>query len=90
MDGTDSEAFEDPASFVSGRGKETYPWGVCPSGESCTETGKWNAGFGDPDNRFGMFGGEEQTVKLLMASSMAGVIINRFGKDVMLVPMGDS
>lgn len=29
-------------------------------------------------------------MKLLMASSMAGVIINRFGKDVMLVPMGDS
>lgn len=29
-------------------------------------------------------------MKLLMENSMAGAIINRFGKDVMLVPMGDS
>lgn len=35
---------------------------------------------------FGMFGGEEQTVKLLVDNSLAGVIIDRFGKNVMLIP----
>ncbi len=35
---------------------------------------------------FGMFGGEEQTVRLLVDDSLAGVIIDRFGKDVMLIP----
>jgi predicted DNA-binding transcriptional regulator YafY len=36
---------------------------------------------------FGMFAGEEQTVKLLCDNSLAGVIIDRFGKDVMIVPV---
>lgn len=35
---------------------------------------------------FGMFGGKEQTVKLLVHNDLAGVIIDRFGKDVMLIP----
>lgn len=35
---------------------------------------------------FGMYGGEEQTVKLLVDNSLAGVVIDRFGKDVMLIP----
>lgn len=35
---------------------------------------------------FGMFGGKEQQVKLLVENSLAGVIIDRFGKDVMLIP----
>ncbi len=35
---------------------------------------------------FGMFGGREQTVKLLVKNSLAGVIIDRFGKNVMLIP----
>lgn len=35
---------------------------------------------------FGMFGGEEQNVKLLVHNSLAGVIIDRFGKDVMMIP----
>lgn len=35
---------------------------------------------------FGMFGGEERTVKLLVENSLAGVIIDRFGKDVILIP----
>ena len=35
---------------------------------------------------FGMFGGEEQTVKLLVHNSLAGVIIDRFGKDIMMIP----
>jgi len=35
---------------------------------------------------FGMFGGKEQTVKLLVKNSLAGVIIDRFGKDVMIFP----
>ena len=35
---------------------------------------------------FGMFGGKEQQVKLLVDNRLAGVIIDRFGKDVMLIP----
>lgn len=35
---------------------------------------------------FGMFGGIEQQVKLLVANDLAGVIIDRFGKDVMMIP----
>lgn len=31
---------------------------------------------------FGMFGGDKQTVKLLVDNSLAGVIIDRFGKDI--------
>lgn len=36
---------------------------------------------------FGMFGGEEQKVKLLVHNSLAGVIIDRFGKNVMMIPV---
>ena len=35
---------------------------------------------------FGMFGGNEQTVKLSVHNKLAGVIIDRFGKDVMMIP----
>ena len=35
---------------------------------------------------FGMFGGKEQAVKLLVENSLAGVMIDRFGKDIMLIP----
>lgn len=35
---------------------------------------------------FGMFSGEERTVRLRVENELAGVIIDRFGKDVMLVP----
>lgn len=35
---------------------------------------------------FGMFGGKEQEVKLLVRNRFAGIIIDRFGKDVMLIP----
>jgi predicted DNA-binding transcriptional regulator YafY len=38
---------------------------------------------------FGMFGGEEQSVKMLCDNSLAGVIIDRFGKEVMMVPVDD-
>ena len=38
---------------------------------------------------FGMFGGREQEVRLLVDNSLAGVIIDRFGKDVMLIPAGE-
>ena len=34
---------------------------------------------------FGMFGGEEQTVKLKCINEIVGVIIDRFGKDVTLI-----
>ncbi len=39
---------------------------------------------------FGMFGGQEETVKLLVDNSMVGVIIDRFGKDVMLIPADEN
>ncbi len=39
---------------------------------------------------FGMYGGEEKLVKLRCARELAGVIIDRFGKDAMLVEDGDS
>lgn len=39
---------------------------------------------------FGMFGGREEKVKLLVENRLAGVIIDRFGKDVMLIPSGEN
>ena len=38
---------------------------------------------------FGMFGGEEETVKILCKNELAGVIIDRFGNDVMLMKADD-
>ena len=37
---------------------------------------------------FGMYSGEEATVTLRAKSSMAGVVLDRFGQDVILVPDG--
>lgn len=37
---------------------------------------------------FGMFGGEEKKVKLLCKNELAGVIIDRFGKDIPFYPQG--
>lgn len=37
---------------------------------------------------FGMFGGVEENVKLRVQNSLVGVIIDRFGKDVMIIPSG--
>ena len=33
-----------------------------------------------------MFGGKEQQVKLLVKNELANVIIDRFGKDIMIIP----
>ena len=38
---------------------------------------------------FGMYGGQEETVVLSCKNSMAGVIIDRFGKEVSIVPTDD-
>lgn len=38
---------------------------------------------------FGMFGGEEVRVKLRFANHLAGVAIDRFGRDTILIPDGD-
>ncbi len=35
---------------------------------------------------FGMFSGKEQKVKLLVKNELAGVMIDRFGKDIMMIP----
>ena len=39
---------------------------------------------------FGMFGGEEQYVKLEFHNNLVGVVIDRFGKDVMIIPADES
>lgn len=39
---------------------------------------------------FGMFGGKESQVKLLVDNNLAGVVIDRFGKDIMMIPAGES
>lgn len=36
---------------------------------------------------FGMYGGKEEKVKLLVHNDLVGVIIDRFGRDVMLIPV---
>lgn len=38
---------------------------------------------------FGMYGGKETTVKLLVDNCLAGVIIDRFGKDINMIPKDD-
>ncbi len=38
---------------------------------------------------FGMFGGREETVTLSCVNELAGVIIDRFGRDVMMIPEGE-
>ncbi|MGN1191120.1 MAG: helix-turn-helix transcriptional regulator [Dorea sp.] len=38
---------------------------------------------------FGMYGGEEERVKLLVKNSFAGIIIDRFGKDVTMIPVDE-
>ena len=38
---------------------------------------------------FGMFTGSEQTVKLRFENRLAGAVIDRFGKEVMLIPDGN-
>ena len=38
---------------------------------------------------FGMFGGEEVDVKLRVNNQIIGAVIDRFGKDVMMIPDGD-
>lgn len=39
---------------------------------------------------FGMFGGREENVKLLFKNELAGVVIDRFGKDIALKPYNES
>lgn len=45
------------------------------------------AGFGK--KTFGMFGGKERTVSLLCDNSMAGVMIDQFGMNSIMVPKGE-
>ena len=39
---------------------------------------------------FGMYGGQDETVTLVCHNSLIGVMLDRFGQDVPLVPMDDS
>ncbi len=41
-------------------------------------------------SHFGMFGGEETRVTLEASNELAGVLIDRFGKDILLIPTDDS
>ena len=38
---------------------------------------------------FGMFAGQPRAVKMRFASHLAGAVIDRFGRDVMLIPEGE-
>ena len=38
---------------------------------------------------FGMFSGEEHTVKMLCENNLAGAMIDRFGRDVMMHPVDE-
>jgi predicted DNA-binding transcriptional regulator YafY len=38
---------------------------------------------------FGMFSGEERSVRLRVSDELAGVIIDRFGREVMMIPDGE-
>lgn len=38
---------------------------------------------------FGMYGGRDETVTLICHNNLAGVMIDRFGKDIMLIPEGE-
>jgi hypothetical protein len=38
---------------------------------------------------FGMFSGKEQTVRLRVANHLVGAILDRFGKDVSIIPDGE-
>lgn len=41
-------------------------------------------------NVFGMFGGEQMQVKMRFENQLSGVVLDRFGHDVMLIPDDDS
>ena len=38
---------------------------------------------------FGMYGGEDEKVTLYCENHLAGVVIDRFGKDIMMIPKDD-
>lgn len=38
---------------------------------------------------FGMFGGSEETVEMRFSDKLAGAVIDRFGRDVIIIPGGD-
>ncbi len=58
------------------------------SGTTGTARGDWNP-EGYANRHFGMFSGESCRLRLRCKSSLAGVVIDRFGQDVMLIPDGD-
>lgn len=39
---------------------------------------------------FGMYGGDEETVKLEFENIFANVVIDRFGKDIIMIPAGET
>jgi len=45
---------------------------------------------GYTQRRFGMFDGEEETVKLLFENRLIGVVLDRFGKDIIIAPADES
>ena len=69
-----------------------YQWNVKKEME-LRHNGAWYHispwGLSWDEKSFGMFGGKEQTVKLMVKNNLSGVIIDRFGKDVMMIPTDD-
>jgi len=53
-----------------------------------TERGDWDP-EGYAGRHFGMYSGRSCSLRLRCRSNLAGVVIDRFGQDVMLVPDGD-
>ena len=57
--------------------------------QSCTIPDTFNVAD-YAQKHFGMFSGSEVNMTLRFKSDMAGVVLDRFGQDVMLIPDGDS
>ena len=66
---------------------------LCIKVENKVREGRYK--FKEPDmvtydkKMFNMFNGEEQNVEILCENSLAGVMIDRFGKDVTMIPIDD-
>lgn len=61
---------------------------ITVSGIAGTPRGDWTP-EGYASRHFGMFSGRDCRLRLRCAARLAGVVLDRFGRDVMLVPDGD-
>ncbi len=61
---------------------------ITVSGAVGTDRGDWNP-EGYARRHFGMYSGQPCQLRLRCSARLAGVVLDRFGRDVMLVPDGD-